>query len=138
MIPATHMLTVSDLVYRIRAAKVKAIIGTSQNEVPQKISAALKQSGTDAKLFCVQADVDGFVNLTKAMDDAPSTFSRVQTDVTDPMMLYFTSGTTGYPKGVIHDHSYPLAHIVTAKYWHQAEDGGLHFTVAETRSLPGP
>ena len=132
MIPATHMLTVSDLVYRIRAAKVKAIIGTSQNEVPQKISAALKQSGTDAKLFCVQADVDGFVNLTKAMDDAPSTFSRVQTDVTDPMMLYFTSGTTGYPKGVIHDHSYPLAHIVTAKYWHQAEDGGLHFTVAET------
>lgn len=132
MIPATHMLTVSDFVYRIRAAKVKAIIGTSQNEVPQKISAALKQSGTDAKLFCVQADVDGFVNLTKAMDGAPTSFSRVQTDVTDPMMLYFTSGTTGYPKGVIHDHSYPLAHIVTAKYWHQAEDGGLHFTVAET------
>ena len=132
MIPATHMLTVSDFVYRIRAAKVKAIICTSQNEVPQKISAALKQSGTDAKLFCVQADVDGFVNLTKAMDGAPTTFSRVQTDVTDPMMLYFTSGTTGYPKGVIHDHSYPLAHIVTAKYWHQAEDGGLHFTVAET------
>lgn len=132
MIPATHMLTVSDFVYRIRAAKVKAIICTSQNEVPQKISAALKQSGTDAKLFCVQADVDGFVNLTKAMDGAPTSFSRVQTDVTDPMMLYFTSGTTGYPKGVIHDHSYPLAHIVTAKYWHQAEDGGLHFTVAET------
>ncbi len=132
MIPATHMLTVSDFVYRIRAAKVKAIICTSQNEVPQKISAALKQSGTNAKLFCVQADVDGFVNLTKAMDGAPTTFSRVQTDVTDPMMLYFTSGTTGYPKGVIHDHSYPLAHIVTAKYWHQAEDGGLHFTVAET------
>lgn len=47
-------------------------------------------------------------------------------------MLYFTSGTTGYPKGVIHEHSYPLAHIVTAKYWHQAEDNGLHFTVAET------
>ena len=52
--------------------------------------------------------------------------------VTDPMLLYFTSGTTGYPKGVIHDFSYPLAHIVTAKYWQQAEDNGLHFTVAET------
>ena len=48
------------------------------------------------------------------------------------MLLYFTSGTTGYPKGVIHDGTYPLAHIVTAKYWQQAEDGGLHFSVAET------
>lgn len=132
MIPATHMLTVSDFVYRIKSSKVKAIVCTTQNEVPEKITAALKEADMTAKLWCVQKDADGFENLTEAMREAPEKFERVQTLATDPMMLYFTSGTTGYPKGVIHEHSYPLAHIVTAKYWHQAEDNGLHFTVAET------
>ena len=132
MIPATHMLTVNDFVYRIKASKVKAIVCTSQNEVPQKIKSALKQAETTAKLWCVQASAEGFENLTEAMKIADSELSRIETLATDAMMLYFTSGTTGYPKGVIHDYTYPLAHIVTAKYWQQAEDGGLHFTVAET------
>ncbi len=132
MIPATHMLTVSDLVYRIRSAKVKAIVCTTQNEMPEKVTAALAETGMAVKLWCVGQDTEGFENLTEAMCAAPEEFERVQTLATDPMMLYFTSGTTGHPKGVIHDHSYPLAHIVTAKYWHQAEDNGLHFTVAET------
>lgn len=132
MIPATHMLTVNDLVYRIKASKVKAIVCTSQNEVPEKLLEALQQSDMTAKLWCVQADVEGFENITSAMQTASDELARVPTKATDPMMLYFTSGTTGYPKGVIHEHSYPLAHIATAKYWQQAEDNGLHFTVAET------
>lgn len=132
MIPATHMLTVSDLVYRIKASKVKAIVCTSQNEVPEKLLEALKQSDMTAKLWCVQADVEGFENITSAMKSTSEELARVPTKATDPMILYFTSGTTGYPKGVIHEHSYPLAHIATAKYWQQAEDDGLHFTVAET------
>ncbi len=132
MIPATHMLTVSDLVYRIKASKVKAVVCTSQNGVPEKIKAALGKAEATAKLWCVQADVEGFTNLTAAMEKADSELAREETLATDPMMLYFTSGTTGNPKGVIHDFAYPLAHIVTAKYWQQAEDNGLHFTVAET------
>ena len=132
MIPATHMLTVSDLVYRIKVSKVKAIVCTPQNEVPKKIQSALKEAGQTALLWCVQSDVKGFENLTAAMREASDDFPRVQTLATDPMLLYFTSGTTGYPKGVIHDYAYPLAHIVTAKYWQQAEEDGLHFTVAET------
>lgn len=132
MIPATHMLTVSDLVYRIKTSGAKAIVCTSQNEVPQKITAALLESKLSAKLWCVQADVNGFENITAAMETASDEFARVPTLATDPMLLYFTSGTTGYPKGVVHDHTYPLAHIVTAKYWQQAEEDGLHFTVAET------
>lgn len=98
----------------------------------EKVAQALKDAKMTAKTWCVQADVEGFENLTKAMEEADDKFERVDTLASDPMMLYFTSGTTGYPKGVIHDHTYPLAHIVTAKYWQQAEEGGLHFTVAET------
>ncbi len=132
MIPATHMLTVSDYVYRIRSSGVKAIVCTSRNEVPAKIRAALEQVPFPVKLWCVQADAEGFENLTKAMEGAESEFQRTETLAADPMLLYFTSGTTGNPKGVIHDYTYPLAHIVTAKYWQQAREDGLHFTVAET------
>ena len=132
MIPATHMLTVDDFVYRISASGVKAIVCTAQDDVPSTIKQALRKSEKTPVLWCVQKDVEGFFNLTSQMETAGDAFDRVETSAADPMMLYFTSGTTGYPKGVIHDFTYPLAHIVTAKYWQQAQDDGLHFTVAET------
>lgn len=132
MIPATHMLTVDDFVYRINASGVKAIVCTAQDDVPSTIKQALRKSEKNPRLWCVQKDVEGFFNLTSQMETASDAFDRVETSAADPMMLYFTSGTTGYPKGVIHDFTYPLAHIVTAKYWQQAQDDGLHFTVAET------
>ncbi len=132
MIPATHMLTVDDFVYRINASGVKAIVCTAQDDVPSTIKQALRKSEKTPMLWCVQKDVEGFFNLTSQMETAGDAFDRVETSAADPMMLYFTSGTTGYPKGVIHDFTYPLAHIVTAKYWQQAQDDGLHFTVAET------
>ena len=132
MIPATHMLTVKDLEYRIHASKLNAIVCTALDGVPDKIKEAVINLGANPKLWCVGQMVEGFENLTAAMEKESDEFERIPTLATDHMMLYFTSGTTGNPKGVIHEHSYPLAHIVTAKYWHQAEDGGLHFTVAET------
>ena len=132
MIPATHMLTVDDFVYRINASGVKAIVCTAQDDVPSTIKQELRKSEKTPMLWCVQKDVEGFFNLTSQMETAGDAFDRVETSAADPMMLYFTSGTTGYPKGVIHDFTYPLAHIVTAKYWQQAQDDGLHFTVAET------
>ena len=132
VIPATHMLTVSDYVYRIRMSKADGIVCTAQNEVPEKLLAAVKEAGASCILWTVQKEVPGFRNLTAETEQAEEAWQRQETAVTDPMLLYFTSGTTGYPKGVIHDFSYPLAHIVTAKYWQQAEEGGLHFTVAET------
>lgn len=132
VIPATHMLTVSDYVYRIRMSETDAIVCTSQDGVPERLLEAVRDSGRACILWCVQKEVSGFRNLTAELEGAEDILPRMETAAADPMLLYFTSGTTGYPKGVIHDFSYPLAHIVTARYWQQAEDGGLHFTVAET------
>ena len=131
-IPATHMLTVSDYVYRLRMAKVNAIVCTPYGDTAEKLRSAVEEAEADSILWTVRKNIKGFRNLTEEAAAAPSSLERISTKVTDPMLLYFTSGTTGYPKGVIHDFSYPLAHIVTAKYWQQAEDNGLHFTVAET------
>ena len=132
VIPATHMLTVKDYVYRICMAKVDAILCTPQNDVPGRIRTAVQEAKRSCILWTVKMDVEGFRNMTSEAARASELLPRQETAVTDPMLLYFTSGTTGNPKGVIHDYSYPLAHIVTAKYWQQAQDGGLHFTVAET------
>ena len=132
VIPATHMLTVKDYIYRIRMAKVDAILCTPHNDVPEKIRCAVAEADADCILWTVKQDAEGFRNMTVEAAHSSESLARQVTAVRDPMLLYFTSGTTGNPKGVIHDFAYPLAHIATAKYWQQAEDGGLHFTVAET------
>lgn len=132
MIPATNMLTVKDLEYRLTASRADAVICTPQDGVPDNIRAALESTGLSPLLWCVREQREGFRNLTAEMEGASAELERIPTRASDPMLLYFTSGTTGNPKGVIHDHAYPLAHIITAKYWQQAEEGGLHFTVAET------
>ncbi len=131
-IPASHLLTVSDFTYRINTAHIDAIICTPQDDIPGKIQEALACSDYKIKLWCVQKDIGGFDNLSVQSEKASEELQRIPTLATDPMLMYFTSGTTGYPKGVIHNYTYPLAHIITSKYWQQTEDNGLHFTVAET------
>lgn len=132
MVPVTHMLRVDDFKYRFTTADIKAVVTTEENDVPARIREALSEAGKEAVLMSIREDVEGFINLSKLKEASSDEMERVETNVKDSMMMYFTSGTTGYPKGVIHDFSYPLAHIVTAKYWQRAEDDGLHFTVAET------
>lgn len=132
MIPATHMLTVNDLSYRLETADVHYIVCTPQSGVPEKVRAALEQTDREACIWSVQQPAEGFRYLNREMEAASERLDRIETLATDPMAIYFTSGTTGHPKGVIHDFAYPLAHIVTAKYWQQAQEDGLHFTVAET------
>ena len=132
MIPMTHMLTASDFAYRFAAARPKAIITAADEGVMGSILAGEAQAGASMLRWCWGKRHPSFRDIEEEMEASSPQLGRIHTLATDPMIIYFTSGTTGYPKGVIHDFSYPLAHIVTAKYWQQAEEDGLHFTVAET------
>ncbi|MBR7091194.1 MAG: AMP-binding protein, partial [Clostridia bacterium] len=131
LIPATHMLTVDDLVYRIQSSGCAAIICSPFSDVPQKVTEAVAIAKADCKLWTVQQKVEGYMYLNEQMERCVDTLERQETRAEDEMLIYYTSGTTGHPKGVIHDFTYPLAHIMTSKYWHQSIDNGLHFTMSE-------
>ena len=132
LIPATHMLTVDDLTYRIKTAHITAAIGTPDGSTIDDLLRAQEISPELETIFAVRKSVPGTVDFTREMETTPETIERADTKVTDPMLIYFTSGTTGYPKAVIHDHTYTLSHIVTARYWQDVQENGLHLTVAET------
>ena len=132
LIPVTHMLTADDIAYRVDIAHIKAAVCTPEGAAVKNLATAQSHCPSLQQLWAVRADADGFHNLTTDMDSAPDALERVSTEVTDPMILYFTSGTTGYPKAVMHDHTYSLAHILTAKHWQQVQEDGLHFTISET------
>lgn len=131
-IPATHLLTKKDYVYRFNAAHVKAIIATTDGEVIDHINDALPESPTVTVKFSVKGEREGWINFDEELPKYPETMQRIETLATDPMLLYFTSGTTGMPKMVWQDFTYPLGHITTAKYWHNVDPNGLHFTISDT------
>jgi len=140
-IPATHLLTAKDIIYRCNAADIKMIVSVGEPAVMQHIEDALKKSPTVKCLACINENKDngvkeGWYDLTSELEKASPVFERPTgseaTTNDDIMLLYFTSGTTGMPKMVQHDFLYPLGHIITAKYWHNISDDGLHLTVADT------
>lgn len=132
IIPATHMLTVDDLVYRIKTANISAAVGTPDGTTIDDLLKAKEQCPQLENIFAVRNNVQGTINFTEEMEAAAENLERVDTKANEPMLVYFTSGTTGYPKAVIHDHTYSLSHIVTARYWQNVQENGLHLTVAET------
>ena len=132
MIPATHLLTVKDLVYRIGKGEITAAVATPEGGTVHDLLLAQQRCPELHTIFVPRKSIEGCIQLEKAMEAASPVLERVETKVTDPMMIYFTSGTTGYPKAVTHNHTYPLSHIITARYWHGVVESGLHLTVAET------
>jgi acetyl-CoA synthetase len=131
-IPATHLLTKRDLVYRNNAASVKAIVAVDESAVLDSVDVSAAESPTLTRRISLGGPRPGWLSLVEGMATASSSFARMSTDNRDTSLLYFTSGTTGMPKMVQHDFAYPLGHILTAKYWQNVEDGGLHLTVADT------
>lgn len=134
-VPATHLLTPSDIVYRNNAAAVKMIISVSDEDVVRHVEVAEADSPTLQMKVLVNAERDGWLNFNRELEKEEPAFDHKacqQVENDDISLLYFTSGTTGHPKMVAHDFVYPLGHIVTAKYWQCVQEGGLHLTVAET------
>lgn len=135
-IPATHLLTTKDIVYRNNAADIKMIVSVAEEEVMRHIDEAADHSPTLTHRVSVGGSRDGWLDFNAMMEEMPEDFPRPtgdeSTGIDDISLLYFTSGTTGMPKMVQHSFTYPLGHIVTAKYWHNVNDESLHITVADT------
>ena len=133
-IPATNQLVEKDFTYRFKAAGVNAIICTADGDTAHQIELAEEQSQMSLTKILVGGKRDGWHDYDKEYSLFSRRFVR-EADAPkgdDPMLMFFTSGTTGYPKIAMHSYKYALGHFVTAKYWHMAEKEGLHFTISET------
>lgn len=133
-IPATNLLTKKDFEYRFKAGEVDAIICTADGEVSREVDKAahtnsrlktkIMVGGARESWHCFNKDIRYFsANFSRA-EDAPGG--------DDTMLMFFTSGTTSYPKITTHNFRYPLGHYVTAKYWHQVDPDGIHFAISDT------
>ena len=135
-IPATHLLSPKDIVYRNNAADIKMIVCVAEPEVIGHIEASEEKSPSLKMKALINEDRDGWLNFNSGMESSSEEFVRLSVEDRpqneDIMLLYFTSGTTGMPKMVNHNFIYPLGHILTAKYWQNVQDNGLHLTVADT------
>ena len=141
VIPATHMLTKHDIVYRNTRADVKAIICVDDDYVTKQIQAAMPESPTVKTLIAVNEAAqgksnpvpEGFHDWESEWQKAPK-FVRPEhvNDNEDTMIMYFTSGTSGEPKMVAHDYLYAMGHLTTGVFWHNLKPHSLHLTVADT------
>lgn len=134
VIPATHLLTEKDIVYRCRMADIKAIVATGDGVVVKHIEKALPDCPSVKAVVSVGPIVpEGWHDFNRGIEEA-APFVRPEHPNTndDISLLYFTSGTTGEPKMVAHDFTYPLGHIITGSYWHNLKEDSLHLTLADT------
>ncbi len=133
-IPATHLLKKKDLVYRNNSAGVKAIVAVGEDEITKEVDEAMQHSPSVGFRISVGPSVkEGWLDFKSGIATAPPFASqRALAKNSDISLLYFTSGTTGNPKMVAHNFTYPLGHIVTALYWHKVSENDLHLTVADT------
>ncbi|MGN1229740.1 MAG: AMP-binding protein [Prevotella sp.] len=133
-IPATHMLTTHDIVYRNNRASVKAIICAGEEYILEQVAGSRAESPTLEILVSIgPKQAEGFHDWHKEWNDAPA-FVRpsVKNDNDDTMLMYFTSGTSGEPKMVAHDFLYAMGHLTTGVYWHNLSEDSIHLTVADT------
>ena len=134
VIPATHLLTKKDIVYRCNAASIKMIVMAGEEVITKHVIDAMPESPTVEKLVSIGPDIpEGFLDFHKGIDNAAPFVRPEHVNTNDDIsLMYFTSGTTGEPKMVAHDFTYPLGHIVTGSFWHNLHRDSLHLTIADT------
>ncbi len=134
-IPGTNLMTKKDFVYRFDAANVKAIICTADGDVSNYAEQASLECPTLKVKMLANGNktMQGWLMFDELLEKASDNLGeRIEINVNDMFLGYFTSGTSGYPKLVRHNFSYPLAHLVTAKHWQNVDPYGLHFTLSDT------
>ncbi len=137
VVPATFLLTTKDLVYRFNAAGVKAIICTGDGTVANAVDESLSESPTVELRFTVNSPSrEGWIDYDKSVREESTLFPRPtgedEPKASEIMLMYFTSGTTGYPRIAAHSHTYALGHIITAVHWHNTQRDGIHLTISDT------
>ncbi len=133
-VPATDQLLEKDFVYRFNAVGITAVIASGESNVSEEVDKALSSSpSVRVKVMCngtregwhnFDTEYRLFRSVYERLDDAPCG--------DDPALMYFSSGTVGYPKAVMHSYKYALGHFITAKYWHCVDPDGIHFTISDT------
>ena len=133
-IPATNQLMEHDFVYRFEAGGVSAIVCTADGDTANQVELAEKAAGLNLTKILVGGKKEGWHDFNENYCLFSRRYLRTEDAPcgSDPMLMLFTSGTTGYPKMAMHAYKYALGHYVTAKYWHMCERDGLHFTISET------
>ena len=134
VIPATNQLLEKDFAYRFQSGKVKAILCTADGDVADAVDAAAKQCPMLEHKILVNGSREGWHDFNEEYNMFSSRFARTEDTPCgdDPMLMFFTSGTSGYPKLAAHNYKYPLGHFITAKYWHHVNPEGLHLTISDT------
>ncbi|MCH4154849.1 MAG: AMP-binding protein [Muribaculaceae bacterium] len=134
VIPATHLLTDKDIVYRANAADIRAIIAVGDDIVLDHINVARPDCPSVKNYISIGPKVpEGWDDFMKGIEAAPKFVRPAHVNSNDDTsLMYFTSGTSGEPKMVAHDFLYPLGHIITGSYWHNLNENSLHFTLADT------
>ena len=133
-IPATNQLLEHDFEYRFQAAGVNTIICTADGDTAHQVELAAEKCPELKNKLIVNGSRDGWRSFDEEYTLFSTRYSRTEDAPSgkDPLLMFFTSGTTGYPKIAVHNHLYPLGHFHTAKYWHNVNPDGLHFTISDT------
>ncbi len=133
-IPATNQLKAHDFVYRFKSAGVKAILCTATDKTAEEVDLAASECPTLTAKILVNGNREGWHNFGEEYKLYSTHFERTADTASgnDPMIMFFTSGTTGYPKIAMHSYKYALGHFPTARYWHDVRPEDLHLTISET------